>query len=345
MSEETPTSPVVGGAEIASGSEPSIEQMKSEQSLYNDTDTHGGRLDISRFQDNGINKAALIFDIVNQMKSGKDLYRISLPTAFICPQSMTEYILQFIIPNEYLDGINEIQDPLERMIRVAKWWMSNLCHLPRKNYMHSKPYNPILGEFFRAKIFHPKNGSETWYFAEQVSHHPPGTACVLKNAQMGITLNLSLVPRSKFHGNSVSTILDGTIEMTLDKIGEKYTIQSFPWVLARPLVFGTQTLEFWQFLKIKNENINIFCKVEFFWKQNNELKGKIRMDGKKKFEIKGSITDKVNIKDLTAGTTQLLLSAEEVGKMPIYMYVPPVHAQSENESRRVWHACTKKNFR
>lgn len=210
--------------------------------------------------------------------------------------------------------------------------------------MHCKPYNPILGEYFRAKLFHPKNGSETWYFAEQVSHHPPGTACVLKNKQMGITVNLSLVPRSKFHGNSVSTILDGTIEMTLDKIGEKYTIQSFPWVLARPLVFGTQTLEFWQFLKIKNENMNIFCKVEFFWKQNNELKGKIRMDGKKKFEIKGSITDKVNIKDLTAGTTQLLLNAEEVAKMPIYMYVPPVYAQTENESRKVWHNCTKKIF-
>lgn len=105
---ETPTSPVVGGPSENAFAEPSIEQMKAEQNLYNDTDTHGGRMDISRFQDNGINKAALIFDIVNQMKSGKDLYRISLPTAFICPQSMNEYILQFIIPNEYLEGINEV---------------------------------------------------------------------------------------------------------------------------------------------------------------------------------------------------------------------------------------------
>lgn len=32
-------------------------------------------------------------------------------------------------------------------------------------------YNPVLGEFFRCSYFYP-DGSEGFYVAEQVSHHP-----------------------------------------------------------------------------------------------------------------------------------------------------------------------------
>jgi hypothetical protein len=35
-------------------------------------------------------------------------------------------------------------------------------------------YNPVLGEFFRCSYFYP-DGSEGYYLAEQVSHHPVRT--------------------------------------------------------------------------------------------------------------------------------------------------------------------------
>lgn len=35
-------------------------------------------------------------------------------------------------------------------------------------------YNPVLGEFFRCSYFYP-DGSEGYYLAEQVSHHPVST--------------------------------------------------------------------------------------------------------------------------------------------------------------------------
>jgi len=34
-----------------------------------------------------------------------------------------------------------------------------------------KPYNPVLGEFFRCTYSYP-DGTEAFYVAEQVSHHP-----------------------------------------------------------------------------------------------------------------------------------------------------------------------------
>lgn len=319
-----------------------IEVLKKEQDIYDDS--NGGKVSTDRFQDVGFSKAALLLDVINQMKSGKDLYRISLPAAFISPVSLLEYVLQFIIPNKYIFEINEIDDPMQRMITVTKWFFSNLCHLPRKGFMHCKPYNPILGEIFRTKLFHPENDSETWYFAEQVSHHPPVSACWLRNEKAGITLHLTLIPRSKFHGNSVSTIMDGGIEVKLDKFGETYKVQSFPWILARSLIWGAQCLELWQFLKIKCEETNIYCKTEFFWKQNNTMKGKIRENGKKKKIISGSIIDTVYISNTGSSEKKVLLNAKEPLSFKIYKYVPPVYTLAKNESRRVWHHCSKQIY-
>ena len=52
--------------------------------------------------------------------------------------------------------------------------------------LHSKPYNPILGEVFRCKYIH--KDSKTTFLAEQVCHHPPITAVHMANSQKGFSL-------------------------------------------------------------------------------------------------------------------------------------------------------------
>lgn len=57
-------------------------------------------------------------------------------------------------------------DPLERMTKVIKFYLSGFYKKPKGL---KKPYNPILGEVFRCKWEHP-DGSTTFYVAEQVRH-------------------------------------------------------------------------------------------------------------------------------------------------------------------------------
>lgn len=89
-----------------------------------------------------------------------------------------------------------------------------------------KPYNPVLGEFFRCSYFYD-DGSEGYYIAEQVSHHPvscngsgdcrcgvvlteqPVSAFCYISPRNGILVTGELKPKSKFLGNSAATIMEG----------------------------------------------------------------------------------------------------------------------------------------
>lgn len=79
-------------------------------------------------------------------------------------------------------------DPAKRALLVLRWFLSSL-----KNQQYGgrseeegvrKPLNAFLGELFLAK-WKDANG-ETTLVAEQVSHHPPVTACRVWNEQHGV---------------------------------------------------------------------------------------------------------------------------------------------------------------
>lgn len=82
-------------------------------------------------------------------------------------------------------------DPAERALLVLRWFLASL-----KNQQYGgrdddegvkKPLNAFLGECFLAKWDGDDDDSgETMLVSEQVSHHPPVTACRLWNAKHGI---------------------------------------------------------------------------------------------------------------------------------------------------------------
>ena len=55
-------------------------------------------------------------------------------------------------------------EPFMRMKAVVQWYLSGFYKKPKGL---KKPYNPIIGETFRCYWDH-KNGSKTFYLAEQV---------------------------------------------------------------------------------------------------------------------------------------------------------------------------------
>ncbi len=73
-----------------------VEQLEQESSLYEKAKI------IDFLEDTNISKAQLIFDVVKQLRSGRDLYRISLPSALLAPVSMLEYVSNYITPNNFI---------------------------------------------------------------------------------------------------------------------------------------------------------------------------------------------------------------------------------------------------
>lgn len=109
-----------------------------------------------------------------------------------------------------------------------------------------KPYNPILGEFFRTKWTH-EDGTTTHYVAEQTSHHPPISSLYISNRKAGFVINGSIFPRSKFFRFSVASFLDGVANLTLLDSGEVYTI-TFPTVYGRGIITCTTIISFLSFV-------------------------------------------------------------------------------------------------
>ena len=66
----------------------------------------------------------------------------------------------------------------------------------------------MLGEFFRCRYDYP-NGTQGFYIAEQVSHHPPISAYFYLSPANKVRIIGELRPNGKFLGNSVSTTMEG----------------------------------------------------------------------------------------------------------------------------------------
>jgi hypothetical protein len=56
-----------------------------------------------------------------------------------------------------------VDDPEERFLRVLQYYLAG-WHIKPKGV--KKPYNPVLGEFFRCRYDYP-DGSRGFYIAEQ----------------------------------------------------------------------------------------------------------------------------------------------------------------------------------
>nr|CAG4716913.1 unnamed protein product [Naegleria fowleri] len=319
--------------------EPTEEQLATEQHYYSHLQF---KADESTLKEKGISRGSILMDVVKQLRTGADLFRISLPSALLAPISMLEYISYFIRPQSYILSAHKAFDPEQRFVSVLKWWLSNTSHTPRGGIMQAKPYNPVIGEVFACKWIHkdPSSGeiSKTEFITEQVSHHPPMASGVLLNRKSNLLLNAMIKPKSKFHGNSASIVLDGSITMRFlnQPESEIYDIV-FPWVVAKGLIWGTQCIEINEDLKITCAGTGYSAKIQF--KADNEIKGSIKKDGNRIYKVRGNITGEVRIRSVKTKKESVFFDAKDLEHAP--WFVKKVANQKSNESRRVWHKVTK----
>ncbi|XP_072495556.1 oxysterol-binding protein-related protein 5 isoform X3 [Notamacropus eugenii] len=287
---------------------------------------------------------SLIWILLKQLRPGMDLSRVVLPTFILEPRSFLNKLSDYYYHADLLSQAVLEEDPLNRMKKVVRWYLSGFYKKPKGI---KKPYNPILGETFRCCWYHPQTNSHTFYIAEQVSHHPPVSAFHVSNRKDGFCITGSILAKSKFYGNSLSALLDGKATLTFLSRGEDYII-TMPYAHCKGILYGTMTMELGGKVTIECGKNNYQAELEFKLKPFfggssglNQISGKIKSGEEVLASLDGHWDREVYISDPKNGTTDVFWNpTTDIRRQRLKRHIVLFEEQTELESERLWQHVT-----
>ncbi|KZO92116.1 hypothetical protein CALVIDRAFT_504875 [Calocera viscosa TUFC12733] len=222
---------------------------------------------------------------------GKDLTRISFPVFFNEPTSMLQRMAEDMEFSECLDAAVQEPDALKRIAFVAAFAMSNYSSTIGRI---AKPFNPMLGETFEYARF----DKQYRYVSEQVSHHPPISACYCEAPNWLYYGEVDA--KNKFMGKSFEIRPTGAafadLKLSPDKVenstgypveivdGEKKFVEHYSWrkvtTSVSGFILGNVNIDHYGILRVVNHRTNDTCELTFKprgWRGTNA------------FEIKGAV--------------------------------------------------------
>lgn len=319
-----------------------MEHSRPEETPYseNKTEELGQQGDACQTEEVDDENKSLIWALLKQVRPGMDLSKVVLPTFILEPRSFLDKLTDYYYHCDILSEAVLQEDPYTRMKSVVKWYLSGFYKKPKGL---KKPYNPIIGETFRCYWHHPSTNSRTFYIAEQLSHHPPVTGFYVTNRKDGFNISASILAKSKFYGNSLSAILDGTAKMTFLKRGEDYYI-TMPYAHCKGILIGTLTMEMGGKVSINCPKTGYRCDMEFKLKPflgigeaSNKITGKIKMGSDTLANLDGHWDQDIFIKDKTTGESKIFWSpTADVKASRLKRHTVPIDLQGDMESERLW---------
>ncbi|KAM4598582.1 oxysterol-binding protein-related protein 7-like isoform 2-T5 [Polymixia lowei] len=203
---------------------------------------------------------------------GKDLSRVSMPAALNEPVCLLQRLSEELEYSDLLDIANRTDDPYERMVYVAAFSISGYAWASWRN--RYKPFNPVLGETYE----NHREDRGFRYVSEQVSHHPPVSACHAESENFTFWQDQRW--KNKFWGKSVEIISSGLVNVSLPKYGDHYE-----WDKAVTCIHNVLSqqrwLEHYGDVVIRNTQSDVCtCKITFvksrYWSSDsskNEVQG------------------------------------------------------------------------
>jgi hypothetical protein len=198
-----------------------------------------------------------------------------------------------------------------------------------------KPFNPILGEFYRCR--YKFDDAQAFYLCEQVSHHPPISAYFYACPKYQIVISGEIRPKAKFLGNSAATFMEGSVADVA--LGTSHYYLTPPNTFARGLLFGTMFMELGDYATVKSIQDSISSEIEFKTKaffgssEGDLIQGKIKVGEDVAYKLGGSWSGKIDITDQETHFSTVLFDAKTECCQKI---VTPVCEQEEYESGRLW---------
>ncbi|KAI6112236.1 Oxysterol-binding protein-domain-containing protein [Pisolithus croceorrhizus] len=229
---------------------------------------------------------------------GKDLTRISFPVFFNEPTSMLQRMAEDMEFSECLDVAAREANPHRRIAFVAAFAMSNYSSTIGRI---AKPFNPMLGETFE----YVRLDKEYRYMSEQVSHHPPISACWAESPYWRFDA------QNKFMGKSFEIRPTGVAHAELllpEEWAPRYpkakgfgaegkVVEHYSWkkvtTSVSGFILGSPTIDHYGDMIITNHRTGDQCILTFKprgWRGRDayEISGSVRTaDGQVTYEIAG----------------------------------------------------------
>ena len=194
---------------------------------------------------------------------GKDLSRLPVPVNYNEPLSMLQRMAEDMQYSNLLSKAATLEHSWQRIQFVTAFAIS--AYASTENRL-SKPFNPLLGETF--EFYHQEEGY--WYISEQVSHHPPISACYA-DGPVFTYWNESFV-KSHFRGRSLDVVPEGNCHLLLKATGEHYSWRK-PRSSVQNILFGKMFIEHTGMMHVINHGTRESCLVEF---KNGHSSGRYR---------------------------------------------------------------------
>ncbi|XP_009464780.1 PREDICTED: oxysterol-binding protein-related protein 3 isoform X4 [Nipponia nippon] len=206
---------------------------------------------------------------------GKDLSKVAMPVELNEPLNTLQRLCEELEYSELLDKAAHTPNPFERMVYIAAFAVS--AYASSYYRAGSKPFNPVLGETY--ECIREDKGFQ--FFAEQVSHHPPISACHAESVNFAFWQDVRW--KNKFWGKSMEIVPVGTTHVTLPTFKDHFAWNKVTSCIHN-ILSGQRWIEHYGEIIIKNLNDDTcHCKLTFikakYWSPNAH-------------EIEGSIMDK-----------------------------------------------------
>ncbi|KAI4887867.1 hypothetical protein NFI96_015086 [Prochilodus magdalenae] len=203
---------------------------------------------------------------------GKDLSKVAMPVQLNEPLNTLQRLGEELEYSELLDRAAHTQDPFERMVYIATFAVSGYA----SSYYRAggKPFNPVLGETYECD--RPDKGFR--FIAEQVSHHPPISACHAESKNFIFWQDVRW--KNKFWGKSMEIVPVGTTHVVLPGLGDHYEWNKVTSCIHN-ILSGQRWIEHYGEISIKNSSSDMCqCKVTFikakYWNSSvNEVEGAV----------------------------------------------------------------------
>ncbi|XP_068602806.1 oxysterol-binding protein-related protein 6 [Brachionichthys hirsutus] len=201
---------------------------------------------------------------------GKDLSKVSMPVELNEPLNTLQRMCEELEYSELLDKAAETEDPFERMVLVAAFAISGYSSTYYR--AGSKPFNPLLGETY--ECIREDKGFR--FFAEQVSHHPPISACHCESKNFTFWQDMRW--KNKFWGKSMEILPIGTVNVMIPRFGDHYEWNKVT-TCVHNILSGRRWIEHYGEITIRNmKSSACLCKLTFvkgnYWSSNvNEAQG------------------------------------------------------------------------
>ncbi|XP_052004694.1 oxysterol-binding protein-related protein 6 isoform X1 [Xyrauchen texanus] len=203
---------------------------------------------------------------------GKDLSKVSMPVELNEPLNTLQHMCEELEYTELLDKAAQTDDPYERMAIVAAFAVSGYSSTYYR--AGSKPFNPLLGETYECI----REDKGFCFFSEQVSHHPPISACHCES--QNFTFWQDVRWKNKFWGKSMEILPIGTLNVMLPSYGDHYEWNKVT-TCVHNILSGRRWIEHYGEVTIRNtRDTTYICKLTFikgnYWSSNvNEVQGSV----------------------------------------------------------------------